>query len=72
MSKSTNYVAPQVRLDRALEHFGGRKELAQFLGITVEAVMNWQRENRELLPELQAYRVSVAQAELVERQETAA
>lgn len=48
---------PVVRLSRAEERYGGRKKLAEFLGITPEALANMERRGREFLPPVRAFQV---------------
>ena len=62
---------PTVRLDRAKKHYGSRKALAEFLGITEEAIMNWERDKRKFLPEKRAYQVFFDAPELSEKKRAA-
>lgn len=62
-----NYTPPKVRLSKALAAFDGdRKALAEYLGITPEAIMNWQRQGFRFLPEMRALQIVQTMPELAE------
>lgn len=66
MDKFTETPHPVVRYDRAFEHFGSYRVMAEFFGITPEAVMNWKRERRVYLPETRALQIALSIPQLVE------
>ena len=62
-SKNTK---PRVRVKRAKNHFGDREKLAEALDVTVECVMNWEREKKVFMPQLQAWKISMIAPDIVE------
>ena len=57
---------PRVRVSKAIRHLGGDKQLAEFLGIHVEAIYNWKREKRTFVPDIRAYQIAAQFPELVD------
>lgn len=66
-----NNKIPKVRLDRAMKHYGGRKQLAEFLGISQEAIMNMQRQGKIYLPSTRAFQVYLDKPDLAEKTKAA-
>ena len=57
---------PLVKLDKALEFFGGPKPLAEFLDVTDEAIYKLMRSQDQYLPSLRAFQIQSFYPELVE------
>lgn len=58
---------PKIKLTKCLKKFGGVHELADFLGISCEAIYNWQRYEMKYIPSVRAFQVAAEHPDLVEK-----
>lgn len=65
--KSKKSKIPKIKLDKCIKRFGGIPALADFLGISCEAIYNRQREGRKYLPSTRAFQVAAEHPDLVEK-----
>jgi DNA-binding transcriptional regulator YdaS (Cro superfamily) len=67
MDKKKVAARPQVQLKKALKIYGSRKALAEFLQISPEAIMNWQRKGLIYVPEHRALQISLDKPEACDK-----